>query len=203
MHFLPTFFREFIKKSGAVGSVTPSSRYLTRAMLEPIAWESAQHVVEFGSGTGVMTREIVQRLPFTARLDAFELNDTFIGELQQIHDPRFFLHAASAWSILDFCPAQSVDVVVSGLPLSNFSESQTKELLVHIQRVLRPGGLYIQFQYFPIRYRLIKTFFPSTQVRCVFRNIPPACVYVAHQSAVAANEKPLISPIRRQATSLV
>lgn len=197
-----SFFTEFFKKAGMVGSITPSSRYLTRSMLEPVAWGKIQHVVELGPGTGVMTREIVQRLPFTARLDAFELNNTFVKELQQIHDSRFFLHPVSAWSILDFCPAQSVDVVVSGLPLSNFSESQTKELLQHIQRVLRPGGLYIQFQYLPLRYAVVKQCFPSTEMRFVFRNIPPACVYIAHQSAEVIGEKSVITSIPRQATIL-
>lgn len=185
-----------------VGSITPSSRYLTRAMLEPVLWGKVQHAVELGSGTGVMTREIIKALPFTARLDAFELNEAFVQQLREIHDPRFFLHAQSAWSMMDVCTPQSVDCVISGLPLSNFSPTHTTELLRTIQRVLRPGGVYIQFQYLPLRYALVKQFFPSTEIRWVCRNIPPACVYIAHQSAEVVSEKNVIPPIPRQATTL-
>lgn len=186
-----SFFSEFIKHAHAVGSVTPSSRFLTRAMLNEIAWGNAHHVVELGAGTGVMTHEILRRLPRGAQLSVYENNAAFIETLKKIEDPRLHLAQHSAWDLALQHAPQSIDVVISGLPLSNFSHQETQQLMRAIATVLTPRGVFVQFQYLPLRYVDVRAFFPDTHMRFEWRNVPPACIYVARNSVLTL---PQLSP---------
>ena len=59
----PNFMAEALADFNTIGAIAPSSRYLTRAMLEPLSLETAKVAVELGPGTGVMTRALLQALP--------------------------------------------------------------------------------------------------------------------------------------------
>ena len=56
------FLYEFIKKPSEVGSITPSSKFLTKELTKQINYTKARHIVEFGAGTGCVTKEILKRL---------------------------------------------------------------------------------------------------------------------------------------------
>ena len=56
------FFRQFLRSPRSIGAVLPSSPALARVMLAPIDFSTAQAIVEFGPGTGALTREIAARL---------------------------------------------------------------------------------------------------------------------------------------------
>lgn len=188
------FFHQFIHHHKVVGSVTPSSRFLTEAMLSPIVWQRAQNIVELGPGTGVMTHQIISRLSTNARLCAYEINTEFIEELRKIEDPRFVLRETSAWDIAIKEPAHSVDAIVSGLPLTHFSHAQVRDLMRAIKQVLKPNGVYVQFQYAPLRLSVVREAFPDTTVLIEVRNIPPACVYVVRNTSVDAGKTATVLP---------
>ena len=173
------FFTQYIKHPKEIGSVTPSSRFLTNAMLHNVDWAHARTIVELGSGDGVMTKSILQRLSPDARLTAFETNEVCADALHAIDDERLSVNASSAWSIAEHIAPQSVDAIISGIPLSNFSHDETRELMRAIKKVLRPNGVYVQFQYLPLRVMVVRAEFPDVHVQWEVRNIPPACVYVA------------------------
>lgn len=50
------FLRRFVGAPRQVGSVIPSSPYLTRAVLDKIDWSQVRNVAELGAGTGVFTQ---------------------------------------------------------------------------------------------------------------------------------------------------
>ena len=52
-----TFFKNFIKKPKQIGSITPSSNYLSKKMVEQIDFNNAETILELGPGTGCYTRE--------------------------------------------------------------------------------------------------------------------------------------------------
>ena len=68
------FLKRFFRAPRQVGSVAPSSRFLTRAMLDCVDWENALSVAELGAGTGVFTREVVKRARPDARVLVFEVD---------------------------------------------------------------------------------------------------------------------------------
>src|SRR5712671_1826065 len=80
-----------------VGAVAPSSRYLTRAMVDPLPLRHARVVVELGCGTGAVTRMLLNQMPSKSILLAFEINPRFSRYLRdQFQDPRLVLINASA-----------------------------------------------------------------------------------------------------------
>src|SRR5690606_3695824 len=71
------FLCEFIRHPTRIGAVGPSSQRLARSMVGGIDWSSVKTVLEYGPGTGVFTRQILQVKAADARLVAVEFNRRF------------------------------------------------------------------------------------------------------------------------------
>ena len=82
-----------------------------------------------------------------------------------------------------FYPAseESVDVVISSLPLANFPFALKRDILQQCYDALKPSGLFIQFQYSLIDYKLLKKKFSSVERKFTPLNIPPAFIYVCRK----------------------
>lgn len=55
------FLIEYIRNPRTIGAVAPSGNSLSAKMVRPIDFDSAKVIVEYGSGTGSFTRELVIR----------------------------------------------------------------------------------------------------------------------------------------------
>ena len=56
------FAGNFLRHPYMLGSIIPSSRFLVNQVLEPIDWERARVIVEYGPGVGTITAEILRRM---------------------------------------------------------------------------------------------------------------------------------------------
>jgi phospholipid N-methyltransferase len=56
------FARNFFRHPRMLGSIVPSSRFLIKELLQPIDWNQARVIVEYGPGVGVITAEILRRM---------------------------------------------------------------------------------------------------------------------------------------------
>ncbi len=90
------FLRQFVKSPRTVGAVIPSSPALARAMLAPIDFAAVRTIVEFGPGTGALTREIAARLPPQCRYLGIELNPRFVHSLAAAFPRLDFAHGSAA-----------------------------------------------------------------------------------------------------------
>ena len=89
------FAGNFIRHPYMLGSIIPSSRFLVNQVLEPIDWERARVIVEYGPGVGTITGEILRRMHSDAHLVAIETNSAFVRFLPtSLPDPR--LHVVHA-----------------------------------------------------------------------------------------------------------
>jgi len=52
------FLYKFIQKPKEIGSIVPSSSFLTKKMLMNLPWDHIETIVELGAGTGVFTKFI-------------------------------------------------------------------------------------------------------------------------------------------------
>ena len=177
-----TFLRGFLRAPRTVGSIAPSSRWLVQAMLDTSSVEQAQVIAEFGPGTGVFTDEIIRRMRPDARLLVFEVEPQFVANLRErVNDPRVVIVADSAATLaeqLERLHLPAVDCVVSGLPFTSLPRPVTHAILETTRAALRPGGVFVTYQYTPVLRSLLRSYFPTTRIRrIVLRNLPPALVF--------------------------
>lgn len=171
------FLREALRSFKSTGAIASSSPALIKKLIEPIPVGQDLVVVELGPGDGCVTKELLSKLGPKAKLHAFEINETFVDLMREIKDDRLEVIAHSAEQMEDFIAPQSVDYVVSSLPLSMIPKTVKTAILQQSQRVLRPDGRYLQYQYALQDYGLLKDYFSKVNVRFTLANLPPAFVY--------------------------
>lgn len=198
------FFREFRQNFETTGAILPSGRALARALARHVAQPGPpRRVLEVGPGTGAVTAEIVRSLRPEDRFDLVELNDRFVErlrerfecepEFQQVADRSRVLHQ----SVESVSREEPYDLIISGLPLNNFSIELVERILTALRALLRPEGTLSFFEYIAIRHAKAMVSPAADRVRLrgitaalnellvpyevrrdwVWRNVPPAWVH--------------------------
>ena len=171
------FFRTAVKSFRSTGAIASSSPALIRKLVAPLPTDRPLRVLELGPGDGCVTRAILERLHPDSQLVAFEINPAFIKLLGGIADGRFSVLPVGAERLTDYFVEDSVDYVVSSLPLSMIPKEVKAEILGQAQRVLRPEGQFLQYQYALQDYSLLKDTFERVSVSFTLGNLPPAFIY--------------------------
>lgn len=176
------FLQTFIRKPKEIGSVWPSSSFLTRKMVGPISWNEVDAIAELGSGTGAITRELRLHVSEKANVFLFEKDKKMMENLQE-EFPEFLCstNAVHLVNIINQHGVQQLDCVLSGLPFFNFSTELRKSLLNQVFESLKPGGYFIAFQYSLQMKRHISERFDIERIYYVPLNFPPAFVYVCRK----------------------
>lgn len=193
---------QFLKRPGTVGAIAASGRRLARAMVNEIDWSRAGTIVEYGPGTGAVTKYILERVSDDHDFFAVEINEEMVAMLADLF-PQLQVYHESATRIRSICDqhgVDGVDGVISGLPWTVFSESLQQELLESMLEVMRPGGVFITFAYLQglrlkgaRRFRsLLKESFAEVVIsKPVWRNFPPAIFYTCRKEKSQADDKGL------------
>ena len=180
------FFKTFLTDPMHVGALLPSGAALAHQITEPIDYEKAKVIVEFGPGTGVFTKRLLEKKRKDARLIAFEINPDMADFIAE-NFPGVELVRGSAETLDEWLEKEkipSVDAIVSGLPFANFPPAVQARILDGAAAALKPGGVFIGFTYYHsnvmpttrrYRARLKKTFARVTRLP-VMKNVPPAYV---------------------------
>jgi phospholipid N-methyltransferase len=158
-----TFFREFRRHFHTTGSVIPSSPFLAKALARYVKQDNSEagnqprSILEVGPGTGAVTDKIVAALGPQDRLALVEINDEFVALLKRRFETLPQLKAvASRVTILQngverLTEERHYDLIVSGLPLNNFSVADVEQILSVFARLLKPSGRLSFFQYIGLR----------------------------------------------------
>ena len=201
------FLREFRRTFESTGAVLPSGRALSAALAHYVRdgeiRSGGRRILEVGPGTGAVTGHIVRAMRADDRLDLVERNGEFVARLRErlVNDDtlrpcaeRIMLHHAGVEELPEDRP---YDVIVSGLPLNNFSVALVEQLVGKLSRLLAPGGTLSFFEYIAIRRvkaalsrqsekerlrgigRLLDGFLKEHEIRRdrVLTNVPPAWVH--------------------------
>ncbi len=177
------FLRTFFKERKQVGAVAPSSRFLVKKMCNKIDFETARVIIELGPGTGVFTKEILDRASNDSKIFVFELNQDFCKILEaKFNDDRIILVNDSAekmQAILKSHGLDEADAIISSLPLTVIPEPVKSNILKAAYQILKPKGIYVQYQYSLNAKKLIESHFGKLNMKFSLINIPPAFIYVA------------------------
>jgi phosphatidylethanolamine/phosphatidyl-N-methylethanolamine N-methyltransferase len=206
---LTTFAMEAVADFRTIGAVAPSSRFLTEAMLKPLPLARARLVVEVGSGTGAMTQSLLNLIPSDATLLAFEINSRFSRYLKSnVPDARLDVINASAETLRKEVRRRGydrVDAVVSSLALGFMPDRTRRTFLGQLGSLLGDQGVFTQFQYLHSMQlkngqvkrfdllELLHQYFHSVQRRVIWRNLPPAFVFVCRGPLYPEKTRPMPS----------
>jgi phosphatidylethanolamine/phosphatidyl-N-methylethanolamine N-methyltransferase len=155
------FLKEFRRTFESTGAVMPSGAALSHALAHFVreggSDNSRRRILEVGPGTGAVTGHIVRALRDGDRLELVERNEEFVARLRErlnsdeVLRPsvdRITLHHAGVEELPEDRP---FDVIVSGLPLNNFSVALVEQLVGKMSRLLAAGGTLSFFEYIAIR----------------------------------------------------
>ncbi|MER6993819.1 methyltransferase domain-containing protein [Saccharopolyspora hirsuta] len=185
------FLWEFVKSPTTTAAVGPSSRALAEQMVAPIPHRGDPVVVELGPGTGAFTEVIQRRLGGRGHHLALELNSRWAAQLgERFPGVESVCADARQLPVLLRERGLRADVVVSGLPWVAHAAVDGVPLVRLVAESLAPGGAFTQFAYTwtrwapPARRQLadLRAEFEETVIsRTVWRNLPPAVVYLARR----------------------
>jgi phospholipid N-methyltransferase len=177
-----TFLWNFIRNPRQVGSVTPSSRWLCRKLVNSADLVNCDCVVEYGPGTASLTREILGAITPDVKLLAFEINREFVEILdKKIRKENLILINASAEDVEKYLRQHgfdAADYIFSGLPFTTLPVRVKERILWATNCVLKPGGKFIIYQYSLYLLKTLKKIFDDVEVSVEIRNIPPAFCFV-------------------------
>lgn len=153
-----TFLTQFLRNYNTTGSVIPSGRALGTALCRYVGHGSTpQKILEAGPGTGAVTGCIIERLRAQDQLWMVELNPTFAAHLRtSFKEKPSYREAATRCHLIEGSVQElgqegEFDLVISGLPLNNFSSEDVQNILQAYAKLLKPGGVLSFFQYILIR----------------------------------------------------
>jgi phosphatidylethanolamine/phosphatidyl-N-methylethanolamine N-methyltransferase len=178
------FIRSWLENPLVAGAITPSGRFLARAMAQCVDPQSEGPIVELGPGTGPVTQALLARGVDPARLVLVEYEPNFCHLLAQKF-PRVKIVRGDAYRLADTL-AGALDgppaAVVSSLPLLTKSEPARLSLLRQAFDLMGSDGRFIQFTYgakSPIPTHLAASLHFRTQsLAPIWLNLPPARIFV-------------------------
>lgn len=176
-----TFFFGMLNDPRTIGALVPSSARLARELAHLAC--GCDHVLELGAGTGVVTQALSEVVN-EERLEVVELQKKLAVSLKKRY-PNLKVMQSTAHDALDNYRQCGSVAVVSSLPFRCLPPAlkhlTVQSLLGFLQSF--PGSQLIQYTYglgAPFR---APAGFTWQQVKWVFANFPPACIWVLTKTA--------------------
>ncbi len=180
------FFKGWIDKPKAVGSIVPTSSVTARRMASIIDIKSGLPVLEVGPGTGVITKAILRRGVKPSQLYAVEYSHDFVTHLRRNY-PDINVIEGDGFNLdntLDDKRDTVFDCVVSGVPLLNFPVARRVAYLENLLKRIPDGRPVVQLTYGP------KSPIPPglgnytvEHFHFILRNIPPTQLWLYRRAA--------------------
>jgi phosphatidylethanolamine/phosphatidyl-N-methylethanolamine N-methyltransferase len=199
------FLSAALRRPAVIGAVAPSSTGLSDLLAAVTPTTGQPVVVELGPGTGSVSAAIQRRLPTSGRHVAIEIDAAMVTHLHAAHPSLEVAHgdAADLTAVLDGRGIRQADAVVSGLPWSLFRYERQRLILDGVAALLAPGGAFTTFAYRHAGFlagargfhRLLHGMFDEVIVsHTVWRNMPPARIYVCRRPLVNLPPAPDFQP---------
>jgi len=186
------FAQEFLKNPVQIGSLFSSSKGLAKLITDSADLPTKSVIVELGPGTGVFTTEISNKKSTSSLFFALELND-ILFEVAKNKNPDLIIYNSSASEINKYLLRHKVkyaDCIISALPWAAFTDDLQEELLNELYNALEPDGVFLTIALLPamispsaikFKKKLIKRFEKVFKSRIIWKNLPPAFVYICNK----------------------
>lgn len=189
---LRAFLSAALRRPGTMGAIAPSSERLAGVLSAVVPRVGAPVVVELGPGTGAVSAAIAARLPAGGRHLAVELDPDMVGYLRRTRPGLEVVpgDARELGTLLAEHGVDRVDAIVCGLPWALFDDAVQADVLGEIGLAVGDTGAFTTFAYLQgmalpaarrFRARLRGAFDEVLVSSTVWRNVPPAFVYVCRR----------------------
>ena len=180
------FLKVWLKNPASVGAVKPTSRIMARHMVDLLPKDSALPVLELGPGTGVITAEILNSGISPQNLVSVEYSSDFYQYMREKYPDISVIHgnAMDLTRTLSDCPHQKFAGIISGIPLLNLPVEDRQLIVFEALKRVEGAGPFIQFSYgLKPPVTSIPGKFTVEKSERIFRNLPPACIWIYRKDA--------------------
>jgi phosphatidylethanolamine/phosphatidyl-N-methylethanolamine N-methyltransferase len=178
------FIRTWLENPRLAGAITPSGRFLARAMAQCVDRRGDGPIIELGPGTGPVTQALLARGVAPERLVLVEYEPSFCNLLTKKF-PGVKIVRGDAYHLADTLAghmARPPSAIVSSLPLLTKPEVARIALLRQAFALMGPEGRFIQFTYgvkSPVPTHLGESLhFKTHSLAPIWLNLPPARIFV-------------------------
>jgi phosphatidylethanolamine/phosphatidyl-N-methylethanolamine N-methyltransferase len=180
------FFKGWMDKPRAVGSIVPTSSVTARRMASIIDTKSGLPVLEVGPGTGVITKAILSLGVKPSDLYTVEYSHDFVTHLRRNY-PGVNVIEGDGFNLdktLGDKSGMVFDSVVSGVPLLNFPVKRRVAYLENLLSRIPHGRPVVQLTYGP-KSPIPPGFGDYTveHFHFILRNIPPTQLWLYRRTA--------------------
>jgi len=181
--------RQLIQSPIETGTTSASSEKISQLIADSANLPEKKSIVELGPGTGVFTKQIIQRISSGTLFFCLEINEQFVKDTRS-NCPNAIVYHASALDIKKYLLKHNLkhcDCIVSGLPWGLFGLEIQKQLLNEVYDSLESGGKFLAIAYITglmfkpgIRFKklLNQKFQKVEKTRIIWGNILPAFIYI-------------------------
>jgi len=174
------FFKRWLANPLSMASITPSAPSLSRLMAEQITRAPDEVVVEFGGGTGSVTRAILEAGVPADKLYSVERDPELAAYLRR-HYPGIHVLEGDVADIRTMLPDDvkgKVGTVLVCLPMILIPAEDQRRIVDAIFDVMPPGRAFYSYTYSarsPVKRRALGL--RGRRVGFTIANIPPASVW--------------------------
>ncbi len=180
------FLQAFLKNPGKVGSIRPSSPELAQKMIEGIAPDSDNAVLELGVGTGAITKFLQEVVPDDRSYLGIELDRDLVRLLRRTFPEMTVVrgNAVDTWSIHQRSGIGKIGYIICCLPFVSLPNEVGEKILQQLDRFMQQGDCtfrtfqYAHGFYFPSAIKLREfmrdRYGKSKKSPLIVKNVPPA-----------------------------
>lgn len=188
------FFRSILKSPHSTGMICPSSKCLCEALAEHIPQEIIKltqqqtlhyneeekqaYIVEFGAGTGNVTRALLEKNIPPSRLLVFEYSKSFADYLKKTF-PGIRVIQDDAANLSLYLPQNAyVACIVSSIPFVSLPKEVSLNIIETMKNVIEDRQI-IQYTYALTKKTILEANGFNIQKRqIIWKNVPPACIQI-------------------------
>jgi len=174
------FFQRWMANPLSMGSVTPSGPGLRRLIRENLVCGPNEIIVEFGAGTGAITRALLDSGVSGDRIYSFEIDPQLASYVRGVFPDVNVLNedCRNVEKVLGPDLSSRVGTVVIGIPMVTLPMTVQQEIVDATVRVLPKGRRFILYTYMihsPLNRDALNI--KGHRVGWTVGNIPPASVW--------------------------
>lgn len=192
------FFRSMLASPNSTGMICPSSKYLCEALAEHIPQdiikltqqqtlnsgteEKQAYIVEFGAGTGNVTRALLEKNIPPSRLLVFEYSKSFADYLKKSF-PGIRVIQDDAANLPQYLPHNAYAAcIVSSIPFVSLPKNVSLNIIGTMKNVIE-DRLIIQYTYALTKKTILEeNGFVIQKRHIIWKNVPPACIHLYRQA---------------------